>query len=113
MKITVERTGETLADDARAAGSLVGRLVGLIGRTDMPPGTALILPGCRQVHTALMRFPIDVVLADRGWRVVRVLRALDPWRVGPWCGSAFYAVELPAGSAAEVQVGDMLLVEDQ
>lgn len=111
MRITVERTGETLAGDAEVAGSVVRRLVGLIGRNEMPPGTALVLPGCRQVHTILMRFPIDVVFADTEWRVVRVVRGLGPWRVGPWCGGAFYAVELPDGGAEGVQVGDRLLIE--
>lgn len=113
MNIRVERTGRLLSSDARFAASLVSRLVGLIGRDRMEPGAALVLPGCRQVHTAAMRFPIDVIYADREWRVLRVTRNLGPWRVGARCPRAFYAIELPAGVADGVREGDLLLIDTQ
>ena len=53
---------------------------GLLGRSSLDPGRALLLERCRSVHTVGMRFPIDAVLLDAGFRVLRVIR-LRPWRV--------------------------------
>ena len=57
------------------------RLVGLIGRHDWPYGVALEIPRCRSVHTFGMRFALDLVWLDAGRSVVRVDRAVPPWRV--------------------------------
>lgn len=56
------------------------RLRGLALRR-RPPGYALLLPGCRSVHTFGMRFRIDLVWLDRDGRVLRIDRAVPPWRV--------------------------------
>jgi hypothetical protein len=46
--------------DAWVAESLVPRLAGLAFVAGLPDGRALLLPRCRSVHTAAMRFPIDI-----------------------------------------------------
>ncbi len=94
------------------ARSITQRLIGLIGRGRIAPGTAFVIPGCRQVHTFFMRFAIDVIHVDREWRVVCVRRNLVPWRIGPYCPKSAYAIEVPAGAASEVEVGDILRSED-
>jgi uncharacterized protein len=43
------------------------RLLGLALRQ---PGPALLIPGCRSVHTFGMRFPLDLVWLDRDGRVL-------------------------------------------
>ena len=87
---------------------MVARLKGLLSRSEPEPAVALVLAPARQVHTIGMRFAIDVVFCDRGWRVVHVVRSMRPNRVTKWIGSARYAVELAAGCAAGVKVGDQL-----
>ena len=57
------------------------RLVGLIGRRSWPAGVALEIPHCRSVHTFGMRFALDLVWLGRAGEVVRVDRAVPPWRV--------------------------------
>ena len=57
------------------------RLVGLIGRRSLPPGVVLEIPRCRSVHTFGMRFALDLVWLDGERRVVRIDRAVPPWRV--------------------------------
>jgi uncharacterized protein len=65
------------------------RLTGLIGRRDWPVGVALEIPRCRSVHTFGMRFALDLVWLDRSRRVVRVDRAVPPWRLRCcWCASS-------------------------
>jgi uncharacterized membrane protein (UPF0127 family) len=59
-----------------------------------------------------MRFPIDVVYADREGRVLKLVRGIRPWRAS-YCMGAKVALELPAGAIdrAGVAVGDHLVIE--
>jgi uncharacterized membrane protein (UPF0127 family) len=57
------------------------RLTGLIGRRTLPDGVALEIPRCRSVHTCGMRFALDLAWLDGERRVVRIDRAVPPWRV--------------------------------
>jgi uncharacterized membrane protein (UPF0127 family) len=59
----------------------IRRLIGLIGRRSWPAGVALEIPRCRSVHTFGMRFALDLVWLDGSRRVVRMDRAVPPWRV--------------------------------
>jgi uncharacterized protein len=76
----------------------VGRLVGLIGRRDLPDGVALRIPRCRSVHTFGMRFALDLVWLDGSEAVVRVDRDVPPWRVRS-CRAARSVLETRAGGA--------------
>jgi len=81
------------------------RVVGLIGRRDWPPGVALAIPRCRSVHTFGMRFALDLVWLDSEGSVVRVDRAVPPWRVRS-CWGARSVLELRAvGGAGELRLG--------
>ena len=76
----------------------IGRLVGLAGRRDLPAGVALHLRRCRSVHTFGMRFALDLVWLDRAGAVVRVDRAVPPYRVRT-CRAARSVLETCAGGA--------------
>jgi uncharacterized membrane protein (UPF0127 family) len=76
----------------------VARLVGLMGRADLPAGVALRLRGCRSVHTFGMRFALDLVWLDAAGAVVRVDRAVPPCRVRT-CRAARSVLETRAGGA--------------
>jgi uncharacterized membrane protein (UPF0127 family) len=86
--------------DVRPARGLWQRLKGLIGRDEWPTGQALLLRPCNAVHTAFMRFPIDVVFVDGQGRIARIV-TLRPWRVAA-CWRARAVLELAAGEAARV-----------
>ena len=73
------------------------RRQGLLGRRDLAAGEGLVLAPCSSVHTAFMRFPIDLVFVARDGRVLKTAAAVRPWRIRlAW--RAFAVVELPAGS---------------
>ena len=57
------------------------RLLGLIGRRSLAQGVAVEIPRCRSVHTFGMRFPLDLIWLDDERRVVRIDRAVPPWRI--------------------------------
>jgi uncharacterized membrane protein (UPF0127 family) len=109
IRIVNTRTGETIADAAELADTRATRKRGLLGRDSLEPGSALVISPCLAVHTAFMRFVIDVVFVDRNGSVVKIARDLTPWRMAAaW--RAQHVIELPAGesSARDVRVGDRL-----
>jgi uncharacterized membrane protein (UPF0127 family) len=75
------RTLRTLATDVEVAMTRESRRRGLLGRDSLDPCAALFLKPCLAIHTAFMRFPLDVVFVDGDIRVVRVVRQLQPWRI--------------------------------
>lgn len=74
------------------------RLGGLLIRPRLQAQEALVLAPCSSVHTAFMRYPIDVVFVDKHGRVLKVEQHLKPWRAA-WCWGAQAAIELLAGQA--------------
>jgi uncharacterized membrane protein (UPF0127 family) len=71
------------------------RLLGLALLPRAPPDCALLIPNCRSVHTAGMRFALDVVFLDAAGRVLRAARAVPPWRIVS-CRGAVAVLEAPA-----------------
>jgi uncharacterized membrane protein (UPF0127 family) len=72
---------------------------GLLGRKSLAPEEGILLRPAGSVHTAFMRFPIDVVFVDREGEVLRIAEAVPPWRTASARG-AKAVVELAAGAAA-------------
>jgi len=66
-----------------------------------------MLAPCPAVHTAFMRFPIDVVFVDREGRVRKIVRGLAPWRISASLG-AYAAIEFTAGDERDLVPGDRL-----
>ncbi len=106
-----ERTGVPLATTVERCVTRATRRKGLLGRTSLAPSSALILEPCAAVHTAFMRFAIDVVFVDRKGYTVKVVRNVPPWRIAI-APRAHAVVEMAAGSLAEgdLAVGDRLLM---
>jgi uncharacterized protein len=102
------RDGEVLAA-AEVAADRRARRRGLLGRDGVTG--ALVIDPCRHVHTARMRFAIDVALCDGDGVVLRTCR-LAPWRLAPLVWRARLVVEAEAGAFARwsLRVGDRLEV---
>jgi len=102
--------GTVLADRAVAARSIKARTVGLLGRSSLEPGEALLLEPSSSIHTAFMRFPIDIVYVDRSGRVVKVVPDLRPFRISAVFRGGRSVIELPSGTVAQsgTAVGDEL-----
>src|SRR5919108_4532022 len=83
------------------------RMRGLLGRRRLQPGEGMVLRPAWNVHTAFMRFPIDVVFLDADQVVIRIEPSLAPWRTVS-CRGAREVVELAAGECAQrgLETGD-------
>jgi uncharacterized membrane protein (UPF0127 family) len=103
------RSGEPLATRVVAAFDSSSRRHGLLGRHGLDQGEALVLAPCSSVHTAFMRFPLDLIFLDRAGRVLKTSQEVKPWRIrAAWL--AFGVVELATGSVARsgTRPGDVI-----
>jgi uncharacterized membrane protein (UPF0127 family) len=90
--------GTVVCERCLLAETPFARMRGLLGRSGLSSGEGLLLRPAGSVHTAFMRFPIDVVFLDRDSRVLKVAAELAPWRTAA-CRGARAVLELPAGEA--------------
>jgi uncharacterized membrane protein (UPF0127 family) len=106
-----ERTRAVLATRLETAFDARSRRRGLLGRSHLDEGAALIIAPCNAIHTFFMRFPIDVLFAAKDGRVVGLRQGLAPWRVAASL-RARAVVECPAGviRASRTELGDLVEV---
>jgi hypothetical protein len=104
---------QTLATDVEVADSLLRKARGLMFRRSIPDDYALVFPfdgvARRSIHMLFVPFAIDVV-----WLAgdeVQAVKTVPPWYGIGWA-RADTLLELPAGAADGVEVGDTMLVTD-
>ena len=90
------------------ADSFWSRFRGLMFRDKLPSGTGLLLSPCNSIHMMFMRFSIDAVFLDARMKVVKISRGLKPWTGMSACRNADHVLELTAGDADGIFVGDDL-----
>jgi len=96
-RVTIGRLQVSVAQTRRE------RSRGLLGLDELPVDGALLLERCRSVHTIGMRFPIDAVLLDRGYRVLGV-RPMPPGRILWPRLRVRHVLEVPPGCAPPIGV---------
>lgn len=107
------RTREVfLATDAAVANTYLGRLVGLLGKTQRwaRQGRGLLIVPSHGVHTIGMLFPLDLVFLDTQNQVVHVEEHVRPFRISKVCLKAKSVLELPAHTIfrTRTRVGDRM-----
>jgi uncharacterized membrane protein (UPF0127 family) len=108
------KTRETfLAFRVKVADSLIGRLVGLLGRRSLQPDSGVWIVPANAVHTIGMMFSFDLVLIDKDFKVVGVRELVRPFRITWPERHAESVLELPAHTIfrSRTQIGDQLLIE--
>ena len=88
--------GRVVAESVVVADSTMRRLRGLLGKGDLPSGQGILLRPAWSIHTAFMRFPIDVVFLDADQVVVKIVPRLSSFKTAS-CRGAREVIELRAG----------------
>lgn len=105
---------QTLASDTHVARGVVARGVGLMFRRGIADEYALVFrfaeASSAQLHMVCVPFDIDVIWLVDGR--VQLVKQLSAW-TGHDSETADTVVELPAGAASEVSVGDQVSLQDQ
>jgi uncharacterized membrane protein (UPF0127 family)/CheY-like chemotaxis protein len=109
-KLIVNLSRATIVcEHAEIADRPLARMRGLLGRAGLPPGEGMLLQPAPSIHTAFMRFPIDVVFMDGTLRVIKIIERLRPWRaVSAHRGLAVLELSADEASQREIAVGDQL-----
>ena len=107
-----ERTHVAVATEVELASTRSSRRRGLLGRDSLNPTSALMLTPCLAVHTAFMRFPIDIVFLDQDGFTVKLVADVPPWRMAA-AVRAHSVIEMAAGSLRRhaIALGDRLYLQ--
>jgi len=108
------KTKETfLAFRVKVADSMLGRLVGLLGRRSLEPDSGVWIVPANAVHTIGMLFTFDLILIDKNFKVVGLRELVRPFKVTKPNFKAESVLELPAHTIfrSRTQIGDQLLIE--
>ena len=99
--------GRIVCETVEVADTIWRRMRGLLGRSGLEPDSGLLLRPAWSIHTAFMRFPIDVVFVDHDLIVIRIAASVRSFRTAS-CRGAREVIELAAGEAARrgLEVGD-------
>jgi hypothetical protein len=109
LKLINGTKNTVLAERLFVAGRFWSRMVGLLGKNQLPAGEGLLIKPCNAVHMMFMRFPIDLLFLSPDYTVLKTVEKLKPWRFAA-CRPARMAVELAAGTVARTgtEAGDKL-----
>jgi uncharacterized membrane protein (UPF0127 family) len=112
LRVRNSTRGAALADRADIAGTSAKRRTGLLKHNALEPGEGLWIAPCEAVHTAGMKFSIDVLFLDKQRRVLKIRANMTAWKISA-CWRAHSVLELPAGACAATGTltGDQLEFE--
>lgn len=106
-------TVDRIAEHVRFADGFIEKRIGLMGKPPLQDGEALVFrfddSATRHIHTMFLRAPIDVIWLER--ERVTAVETFLPWQFGTRA-SGDTIVELPAGTADDVLLGDVVWIDE-
>jgi len=72
---------QIIASSVTPAFKWLERVVGLLGKQNIPSDFALWISPCKSIHTFFMKFPIDVLFVDKQLCVVSYFSSLPSGRI--------------------------------
>jgi uncharacterized protein len=100
-------SGESIR--CKIADTFLSRFMGLMGKPSLPADSGLLIRPCNSIQMFFMRFSIDAIFLSRDFRIVKIIKNLEPGKVVGTIKGAWQVAELPAGSTpASFQEGVVL-----
>jgi len=96
------------------ADTFFSRMTGLLNRSSLLPGEALIITRCQSIHMFFMRFAIDAIFMDKNDCVVGIVERIKPFRLSPIFFKASYVIEVPEGVIVQTKtsLGDRIEIKE-
>lgn len=112
MKVVNITRDALLADKASLASTFLKRLIGLLNRSSLNKGEALILQPSNSIHSFFMRFSIDVIFLDKHKRVIKTISPFEPYHLTKVYFNAVFTIELPVGiiETTATKEGDIISI---
>ena len=113
MRVVNLRNNMVLAEKARIADTFFSRVIGLLNRSSLEEGEALILSPAKCIHSFFMRFTIDTIFLDKTGKVVGILPSFKPFRISPIYFKANLVIELPENTLqlTKTRLADTIKIE--
>jgi uncharacterized membrane protein (UPF0127 family) len=110
LRALVKKEDEIIGDRIKVAHNFGQRLQGLLGKKTLKKGEGLLLIPCRQVHTFLMSFYLDVLFLNKQGEIVALVAEMAPGCKSPLVQESYQVLELPVGTIAlkNLKKGDCL-----
>lgn len=111
--VAMKKNDIVLFENIGVADSFITRFMGLMFRRSLSENSGLHIIPCNQIHMFNMKFPIDVLYLDTNNKIVRIDRAVQPWKVCKSEKKARSVVEINSGAAASkaLDIGDEIVFE--
>lgn len=95
-----------------AANTILGRLIGLIGRLNLKPDEGLWVVPSSGVHTLGVLVPLDLIYLDDNYRVIHLVEHFPSFRIAPLRMKSGSVLELATHTiySSQTQVGDQFLI---
>jgi len=97
--------GRCVVPDALRTENMLERMRGLLWRPELQTGQGLLIEPCAAVHAVGMTYALDLVFLSAAGRILKLVRALLPWRMAA-CRDARMVLELPAGSIVALELAE-------
>jgi uncharacterized protein len=95
--IEIHHNSSVICVNIRFADNFMTRLLGYMF-SPLPEGDdGILFSPAKSIHTFFMRFDLDVVFMKSNGEIVKIIRALKPWRMTWFYFKAHQVLELPAG----------------
>ena len=103
-----------IAQDVRKADTFFSRMIGLLNKTSLLKGEALIITHCQSIHMFFMRFAIDAIFINKDDCVVGLVKNIKPFQLSPIFFRSSYVIEVPVGVIAQTAttVGDHIQTKE-
>ena len=102
---------EIIAQKVFTADNFFRRLFGLLFKRPLNDGEALLIKGCKSIHTMGMRYSIDALFIDEDGRVLSIFNNMGPWRFTPYITDAESVLESKSRSlnGITIKAGDRII----
>ena len=102
-----------LAFRVKVADSILGRMVGLLGKRSLKPDSGVWIVPANSVHSIGMLFRFDLILIDKDFRVVGLRELVRPFSITRPNFKAESVIELPAHTIfrSRTAIGDELVID--
>ncbi len=92
---------QNIAAEVLVAESFLERLKGLMFEAPLASDQGMLITRCNSIHTMFMRFSLDVLFLNSEGKIIKIIKAIPPWRITWFYLKASKVLELPAGACPE------------
>lgn len=110
VEVRNQTRGTVLASRVEVADTIRTRMVGLLGRATLEPGTGMWIVPSNSIHTFGMKFAFDLILLNKDLQVVSMREGIRPFSLTFPNFQVKSVLELPLRTIAQsrTEIGDQL-----